>query len=405
MKYIASLDIGSQTIKAAVAKINGSKIIQILAIEETESDGIRKGVIVNIEEAANSIFKLIESVSQIAGVGIKDIYVGVGDTQIGMRSSHGVVIVSRADSEITEDDVKRVYGAVEGLKLPQNREILHLIPKDFVVDGDGGIKNPVGMKGLKLEINALIIEGFTPFIKNLKKAVELSNINSLGTIFSPLASARSVLIKRQKELGVVVLDIGATTSGLAVYKEGEVIYSRVIDIGSAHITNDIAIDLKVQTELAEKLKIEYGVSLPNSVSKKEIIDLETLGLAGLKISRKNIAVIINKRLTEIFKLIKKELDKLEKPLRLPGGIVITGGGSKIPLIVDLVKKEFKLPAQIGFPTGVNGIDKVDDPSYASLIGLILWGVDLKKGGSEGYLGSFDGGVSNFFKMVLKNILP
>lgn len=408
MRYLTALDIGSQTIKGAVVKLNsGKKPLEILAMVEVEGEGIRKGVVVNIEEAANSLFKLSESLSQISGVRAREAYVGVGDPQMTRRDCRGMIIVSRADSEISDEDVKRVYQAAESLNPPQNKEILHIVPKEFIVDGEAGIKNPVGMKGLKLETNALIIEGFSPFVKNLNKAVELAGFYSQGLIFSPLAAARAVLTKRQKELGVIVLDIGSTNSGLVVYRDGEIVSAQIFPVGSAHITNDIAVNFKIQIELAEKMKVEYGAAMPNLISKKEIIDFESLGISNLRVSRKNLSNIINKRLKEIFRLVSKELNSIEKNMKLPGGLILTGGGSKMPLIVDLAKKEFKMPAQIGFPSGIAGlIEKVDDPTHASLVGLLLWGIDMKRGfGSQGFMTSFDYGPAGFFKKVFKNILP
>jgi cell division protein FtsA len=411
MKHIAVIDIGSQKIKAAVAKVTGrDNSLQILAIHEVETDGIRKGAVIDINETANSISKLLETLSSLADTRIRGVFIGISDPHINLRNSEGMIIISRADSEVTEEDIKRAYQASETSNVSQNREIIHTIAKDFSVDDETNIKNPIGMRGLKLKMNALIIEGLLPSMKNVRKVVELAGVSSSGLIFSPLASARAVLSKKQKELGVILLDIGATTSSILVYKDGEVIYGRVLDIGSANITNDIAINLKIQTEIAEKIKIEYGACLPHLVSKKEIVDFESLGISDLKLSRKSLAVIINRRLKDFSKILSKELSKLEKNFKVPGGIVITGGGAKLPFIQNFFKKELKLPAQIGISDQVDGfIDKVNDPAYASLVGLLLCGNDDLDQGSEGFsqkfLRSSNDESRGFWGRLFKNFLP
>ncbi|MBI3458711.1 cell division protein FtsA [Candidatus Azambacteria bacterium] len=411
MKYIAAIDIGSQTIKAAVAKITGrDKSLQILAIHEMETDGIRRGTIIDINETANSISGILETLSSLADIRIKEAFIGVSDSQINLRQSEGMIIISRADSEVTEEDIKRAYQAAETSNISQNKEIIHTIAKDFSVDDEMSIKNPIGMRGLKLKINALVVEGLLSSLKNVKRVVELAGVNSSGLIFSPLAGARAVLNRKQKELGVILLDIGATTSSLLVYKDGEVIHGRVLDIGSVNITNDIAINLKIQTEMAEKIKIEYGACLPHLVSKKEIIDFEGLGINDLKMSRKSLAVIINKRLKEFSKILTKELSKIDKNFKVPGGIIITGGGAKLPQIETFFKKELKLSAQIGFPDKVEGfIDKANNSAYASLIGLLLCGLDdlgNENGGfSRKFFRSSGEKSRGFWGQLFKNFLP
>jgi len=407
MKYITAIDLGSQTIKGVIAK-NGGKEAQILATAEVPADGVRRGVIVNIEEAANSVAKVLDTLFQISGIRPRDVYVGFGDPQIAVRETKGTIIVSRADQEISEEDVIRAFQAAETINIPQNKEVVHIIPREYVVDGEGGIKDPVGMKGLKLEVNALLIEGFGPFIKNLNKAVELCGVEIAGLVFYPLASARAVLSKRQRELGALVIDIGGTTTGIAVYEDGEVTHAQVLPIGSSHITNDVAIHFKLQIDLAEKIKIEYGASMPTSISKKEILNLEELGINVPGISRKALAAIINRRMKEIFKTVLKELKKFNKNIKFPGGVVITGGGAKIPLVVDLIKKEFKLPAQIGFPEGADGLTSaMDDPRLATLVGLVEWGIEMKGGSYRRgiFSGTLRSGPGMFLKKVIKNILP
>ena len=304
--------------------------------------------------------------------------VNLDGSHIISRASKGVVAVSRADQEISEDDIGRVINAAEAISLPQNKEILHVIPREFIVDGEAGIKDPLGMHGVRLELNALIVECSTPVLKNIEKCVDAAGFKLESIILSPLAAARSALTKRQKELGVLALDIGSSTSGIAVYEDGDIIHTQILPIGSAHITNDIAIGLRTNIDVAEKIKIDYGVCLPEGVSKKEMVDLAKFGHQEPgQAMKREIAEIIECRLEEIFDLVNKELKKIGKQNLLPAGVVLLGGGAKLPGIVELSKKILKLPAQIGYPQEVDGlVDQIEDPSYATAVGLIKWNADM-----------------------------
>jgi len=306
------------------------------------------------------------------------VFVNLSGPHISSRSSKGVVAVSRADQEISKEDKQRVLSTTEAISIPANRKIVHVIPKEFIIDGEEGIKDPLGMHGVRLEVNALVVDCSVSIISNFTKAVEVSGLDVEELVVSPLASSRAVLSKRQKELGVLVLDIGGGTSGISIFEDGSIVHTSILPVGSAHITNDIAIGLRTEIDIAEKVKLEYGTADPGSVNKRDMIDLAELGFEdGGSVSRMHVAEIIQARLDEIFELTEKELKKVSKQGLLPGGVVLVGGGVKMPHIVEVAREKLKLPVQIGVPgQDFDGIvDRISDPEYAVLVGLALWGSD------------------------------
>lgn len=378
-KIITGLDIGSHSIKVVIAKKRGDEErMQIVGIGNVPSLGVRRGIIVNIDEVVAGIKAAVFEAERLSGVKVESVTANLDGSHVVSKMSKGVVAVSRADQEISEEDIGRVVVAAEAVSLPQNKEILHVVPREFIVDGEGGIKDPLGMHGVRLEVNALIVECSTPVLRNLEKCIDAAGYDLNRIILSPLAASRAALTKRQKELGVLALDIGSATTGIAVYEDGDIIHTQILPIGSGHITNDIAIGLRTNIDVAEKVKIDYGICLPSEVSKKETIDLTKVGHQEPgQAMKKDIAEIIEARMEEIFDLTSKELKKIGKQELLPAGVVLLGGGAKLPGIVELAKKSLKLPAQIGFPQEVDGlVDHIEDPSYATAVGLIKWDVDI-----------------------------
>lgn len=372
---VVGLDIGTQEIKVVAARQGRDEAEpQILVAVSSPSVGLRRGVVIDINDVVSSLREAVGKCEKILGSSIGNAYVSIGGNHIEVRFSRGAVAVSRADSEISEDDISRAIKSAQAISLPANRTILHVIPRDFTVDSERGIKDPLGMTGVRLEVDALIIDGSAPAIKNLSKCLEEADVDAQGLVLNVLAGALAVLDKRQRELGVLFLDIGAGTTGLAVYEEGNLLYTKILPIGAGHITNDLAVGLRTEIDLAERVKLEYGVASADSVTKKETVSFSKIsdGAEG-EFSRKQVAEIIEARLCEIFDLVQKELKKIDRVGLLPAGVVIGGGGSQLPGLVDLAKRELRLPAKIGYPQGVGGlIDKVDSPSYAAAVGLILW---------------------------------
>lgn len=403
-KIIVGLDIGTQSVKTVIAKRRGdSERVQIIGVGTAPAFGVRKGVIVDIEEAIGSIKNAVAEAERVSGIEVEAVNANLDGSHIISKMSKGVVAVSRADQEISEEDIKRVIGAAEAVSLPQNKEILHVIPREFIIDGENGIKDPLGMRGVRLELNALIVECSTPVLKNIERCVDAAGFDLNRVVLSPFAAAHSALTKRQKELGVLVLDIGSATTGLVVFEDGDVIHAQILPIGSAHITNDIAIGLRTNIDVAERIKIDYGICLPDEVSKKEMIDLAKLGHQEPgQAMKREIAEIIEARIEEIFDLVNKELKKIGKQSLLPAGVVLLGGGAKLPGIIELAKKILKLPAQIGFPQEVDGlVDHIEDPAYATAVGLVKWDMDIP--GPVPVRNA--AGVFTWVKKVIKTLMP
>lgn len=397
-EILVGLDIGTSAIRVVVGKREDElRPPSIIGVGEAVASGIRRGVIVDIEEAVSSISSALEKAERMTGIPAEHAVVSVNGAHVSALQSHGVIAVARADGEITENDVIRVIDASQAIQIPTNREILHVIPKEFAVDGQAGIKDPVGMTGIRLEVDSQIIEASIPFIKNLTKCVMQAGIDIDDLVLSPLAAAQSVLSKRQKELGVVLIELGGGTTGLVIFEESELLHTAVLPVGSDHVTNDIAIGLRTAVDVAEVIKLEYGTALPQAVKKDEEINLAKIQKnEDGEVSRHHVAQIIEARLEEIFAMVNKQLKAIGRDGQLPAGAILTGGGAKLPGIVELAKKALRLPVQIGFPTNISTIiDRVDDPAYATAVGLVLW--------ANEYLAQNKGaGVSRFTKKVLQN---
>ncbi|PIS30878.1 MAG: cell division protein FtsA [Candidatus Portnoybacteria bacterium CG_4_8_14_3_um_filter_40_10] len=373
-KIIIGLDVGSSNIRVAVAEEGKEPAIpfQILGVGQSKALGMRKGAVIDLEETAKNIKEAVAVAERISGIKVESATISLGGDHLGCRSSRGVIAVSRADGEISQEDTERAVRAAAAISLGANREIIQIVPKQFSVDSQQSIKDPVGMRGVRLEVDVLILDGSTPFIKNLLKAIGEAEIETEALVPSPLAAAKAVLDRRQKELGVLVLDLGSATTGFCVFEEGDIIDSCVLPVGSGHITNDLAIGLRTSIDVAEKIKLEYGSVLPDEINKKETISLEKLGGEPGNVSRQKVAEIIEARVAEIFDLAQKRLKQIDRAGLLPAGVVLVGGGAKLPGLVDLAKERLRLPAQIGFPVNFEGvIEEVDDPCFATVLGLIL----------------------------------
>jgi cell division protein FtsA len=396
--YIVGLDIGTSAVRVVQAKSDpqtGS--FSVIGASSVPASGLRKGVIVDIEEAVSSISSALEKVERMTGVPVTSANVSVSGNHISSVSSHGVIAVSRADGEITENDIVRCIDASQAISIPQNKEVLHVFPKTFTLDGQSGIKDPLGMSGIRLEVDTIIVQAGMPFVKNLSRAILQAGLEVDDLVLAPCAAAESVLNKRQKDLGVCLVDLGAGTTSIAIYEEGDLIHTTVLPLGAMHITNDIAIGLRCSIETAEKVKLAFGHSDIKAVDKDLEIDLSQFDKSEEQSTTLGYVVeIIEARLEEIFNHINGELKKIQRDGKLPSGIVLTGGGASLPGVVEFSKKHLRLPSVLGKPQNVTTIiDRVDDPSFATAVGLILWGGKYLNGSKAE-------GMGDMFKNVISS---
>lgn len=398
---ITGLDIGTSSIKAlAVAKKLDNSGLELLGQVQIPSFGVRRGIVVDTDEVSKKTVEVLSQLQEEIGQKIEDVYINIGGSHIFSTFSRGTVIVSRADQKISEEDKNRVIQAAQTFPLSSNKEILDIFPREFIVDSQGQIKDPLGMRGVRLESEVLALCAFSPFLKNLTSAVLNAGFQISDITPSGLASARAVLTPQQKELGVYLLDIGAGTTDMAVYEEGDLVHAAVFPVGSERITQDLAVGLKTDVEISEQIKREFGTCLLEKGSKKEKITPPQGSVDGepLIFSHKMLVRIIEARVCEIFNLAQQELKKIPIKGLLPAGVVLTGGGAKLPKIVELAKKDLKLPAKIGVPQGFPGLN--GDPAWSTAFGLVLAGMNLKQGREGEGLSFF--GNSSFLKK-LKNI--
>jgi len=406
--FIVGLDVGSQNIKAAIAEVRKDGKLAVIKLIKTPSGGIRKGLVDDTAEAARALTQIMGEIKKVSKSAAKNIFLGVGSHDVKVQASRGIVAVSRADSEIHQDDVDRVVEASQALNLPPNRTVLHSLTQEFVVDGVGDVRDPLGMIGSRLEVNSLIVDAFAPSIKDATKCIEIVGGGVSGLVFSPLAAARSVLSKAQKELGVVLIDIGSGKTGISLYEENKLVHASVFPVGSGNVTNDLAIGMKCSVGVAELVKFSFGSALAKEVPAREAVDLRKIDPAAKgTVTRRLIAEIIEVRLAEIMEFVENELKRFNKARKLPAGAVIVGGGAKIPGIVELTRQELHLSAQIGIPDisalALAGPDlqlQVEDPEFACAIGLLQIGSD--KANTKIIGQSQTGG---FFRNLFKHFIP
>ncbi|MBL7036520.1 cell division protein FtsA [Candidatus Microgenomates bacterium] len=425
-KIIAAIELGSSKTATIIGQVQTDensfeKSISVIGVSAVESAGIKKGQIVNIEESVEAAISSIEAAERMAGHNLSSAFVSVGGAHIHSQNSRGVVAVSGVGGEIGVSDVDRVIDAASAISLPASREVIHVLPREYIVDGETGVKDPIGMSGVRLEVDTHVVTASTAAVKNLTKSLGEAGVNIDDLVFTGLASSESVLSDTEKELGCVLIDIGAGTTSVAVFIEGSLAYSGVIPVGARNVTNDIAIGLRVSLEAAEKIKIFLSSERkrsPQENSKnlnQDDLDVNALGITELKkVSKKTLTEgIIRPRLNEIFTMVRLELEKEQLLNRIPSGAVVTGGGAKTVGVVDSAKRMMSLPVRIGVPGGVVGlIDDVIDPMFSTALGLLIFGSKQDGEGAGGF--KFPGKLSFkkpnlglFGKMVesIKDLLP
>ena len=379
--YIVGLDIGTKKTAAIIGEITEDKKIEIIGIGTTDSRGLRKGVVVNLESTVNAIKKAQEEAELMAGVEIDSAFVGISGAHIKSFNSRGVIAVSGKNKEITPEDIERVIDQSKAVSIPPDREIIHIIPQEFVVDEQDGIKDPLGMSGIKLEVNVHIVTSATTSVQNLKTCIERAGIEIERVVLNQIAASNSTLTHDEMELGVGMIDMGGGTTEVAIFERGSLWYTSVIPIGGDNFTNDIAVGLRTPIPEAERIKKKFGCVSTPMLDEQDTIEVPSVG-RGKKpriLSRQLLADIIQPRAEEIFRLVDNDIKRMGYEKSLNSGIVLTGGTALLEGLEEVAEEIFDLPVRRGDPSGIGGLaERVNTPDYAASVGLILFGYDQWK---------------------------
>ncbi len=369
------IDIGSTRVRAVMAQeISGEESLRVLGAVSVPSEGMRRGSVIDASAVSSSVAKAVSHAERMSGVSANVVGVSISGTDIFCQKTLGVIAVSRPDGEVAEEDVERAMAEVESrVMLPSNREVLHVIPKSYRLDDQKDIKDPVGMRGVRLEAEAFVVGTSMNQMKGFGRILDQVGIRPSFHAVEPIAAAEAVLSQKQKELGVALVNIGGSTTSITIYEEGELVHLSVLPVGGAHVTNDIALGLRVSIDIAEQVKLQYGTALPDTVGKREEIDLSRIDSRETEsVSRHHVAEIIEARMEEILVLVNLELAKCGREGLLPSGAVLTGGGALLPGTVELAKNILRLPSHVGYPKPLGGIlDQVDSPDFSTAVGLVL----------------------------------
>ena len=423
-RIITGIDIGSAKICTIISQISPEGKISVIGVSTVISKGIKKGVVVDIDEAVEAIAASLEGAERMAGYAVSGAFITVDGSHITSLNSKGVVAVSHQEGEITESDVRLATDAAQAISIPSNQEIIHVIPRGFSVDSQEGVKDPIGMSGIRLEVETNIIYGSAMVMRNLVKCVERVGVDVQDLIYGGLASSESVLNDTEKELGTVLVDLGGGTTDVAIFLSGSPVYASALPIGGQNITNDLAIGLRISLEEAEKIKIKLsrrGSDLPvHSRSLNELpgpvedsggrlsdeIDISDLGLEMKTLSRKLTNDIIRARLVEIISLVALEIKKSGLAGKLPGGLVLTGGSAEIYGAIEAFKTILKMPVRVGYPGGVTGlIEEIGGPAYSASLGLITFGSRLSNSNSSGAAKGKLNNLTKKFTAWVQSLLP
>ncbi len=383
---VVGLDIGTTKVCAVVAAVDELDRINILGFGRAESDGLNRGVVVNIDRTVAAVQEAVSEAERGAGVEVKSVVVGIAGDHVQSFQSRGVITISNRDHEITLRDQQRLIEDTMHVAMPADREILHVIPQDFIVDGQDGVADPVGMSGVRLEANVHIITGLVSAAKNIYRCVEKAGFSVADIVLEPLASSFSVLHQDEKEVGVALIDIGGGTTDIAVFEDNTIRHTAVIAVAGNNVTDDIRKGLGVMRDQAESLKCNYGAAIADAITEDEAITIPGIGGRTQKtIGRGVLAQIIQPRMEEILEIAGIEIKRSGYGRHLSAGVVVTGGGSMVPGTADLASEVLGVEARVGYPMGLAGglVEEVSDPKYATAVGLVLFALrpELRGGAS------------------------
>lgn len=414
-RIVVGIDVGTSKVTTLIAEVGRNRHAHVIGTGVAPSRGIKKGVVVDIDEMAEAILASLERAERIAGHKVTSATIGISGAHTTSLNNRAYVAVTRADRCITEDDVDRVVDAARVINVPSNREILHALPRQFIVDGQDGIRNPVGMLGYRLDVEVHIVTGAVTAIQNLVRCLNSLGVEVENVVLAPLAASEAALTDEEKGMGVALVDLGGGTTEVAVFADGSVCHTGIISVGGNHITNDIAVHLRTPFLEAEDLKLRYAHAFASEIDPDEQIDVPGFGREGLNaVARRDVCEVAEARLHETFQLINEEIQRSAVGGLLPAGVVLVGGTALMSGVVELGSEVLRMPVRLGRGSGVHGlVDSVDGPAYAASIGLVLWSTRYPErravsarssihieawGGSDG--GRVGGRIKGWFRAIL-----
>lgn len=406
---VVGLDLGTTKVCVAIAEL-GAEGIEIIGYGHRSSDGLRRGAVVDAEKTVQAVKGAVHQAELMAGIGIEAVHAGISGEHIRGFDSRGSIAVGEGGPEITEEDRDRVVEAARTVAIPFDREVLHVLPQEFSIDDQTGIRDPVGMAGVRLESAVHIVTGALTSVRNISRNIERTEIEVEGIILEPLASSRAVLRQEEKDVGVCVVDIGGGTTDLAIHSEGSVRRTSVIGVGGQNATSDIAICLRTSWPLAEDLKCRYGMAMAECADENDVVELKGVGgRRPVEVPKRDLATIIEARMKEIFAMVRRELDDSGYGDRLGAGIVLTGGGALVEGAVELAEQSIGIPVRLGVPAAFPGVgERLSNPCYATVLGLVLMAADADscgfgkypEGASRGMFGGAASRMKNWIATFL-----
>lgn len=380
MRFAVGIDIGTTCVRCVIGHLDGTNPTPtIVGVGTAPNNGLRKGVVVNIVNTAQAIDRALDEAERMSGHQVNAASISINGSHIVAMSSKGMIAVNSQHNEITEEDLARAQEAATVVQLPANREILQVTPRSYQLDGQENIKDPLGMSGVRLEVDAHVITALGPHVKNLLKSLEMTQTAVDNVLVAGLAAAKAVLSPQQMENGVAVVDLGGTTTNIVVFEEGDLQHVSVLPMGSVNITNDLAIGLRTDLDIAEAVKLEHASAMPAGKDAPKNLEFKQ-GNDTHEFATKDLDMIVGARLDEIFELIDKELASIDRSGKLPGGIVLTGGGANMKHLAEYAKQKLRLPVRIAQMSGFNGVsDRIANPEFATALGLMITDMDASRG--------------------------
>jgi len=399
---LASIDVGSSKICTLVGELTPESDLRILGVGVTPSLGVKKGMVDNIQEATEAIANSVEKAERSSGSRVLAAHVSISGNHMNSLNNRGIATIPGRERPITKQDIDRAIEEAQALNLPTNREVLHVLPRFFVVDGQEHVSDPVGMYGQRLDMETHIVSGSLTAVQNLTQCVEGAGVQVEALVLSPLASAQAVLEEEEKRQGIIVADIGGGTTGIAVFVDGAVFHTSVLPVGGYHLTHDLVAGLRAPYTSVEELKTEYGSALPSQVNPEDMVELEAFGGQRHKeVSRRRVAEILQARVEEILEMIYIDAKRAGFDEMVAAGLVLTGGTASLPGIDELAEQVLRMPVRIGLPQGIHGLaDSLNSPAYAAGVGLLHWSI-MENGHQNGHKPGFNLKTRFEFKGVLE----